>query len=60
MTGHQPHPGTGKTMMGNVVDKVDIKKILEAVGVKRVETTNPLDLENAVKNRAVTYGWKRC
>ena len=49
MTGHQPHPGTGKTMMGNVVDKVDIKKILEAVGVKRVETANPLDLENAVK-----------
>ena len=49
MTGHQPHPGTGKTMMGNVVDKVDIKKILEAVGVKHVETANPLDLENAVK-----------
>ena len=26
MTGHQPHPGTGRTMMGNVVEKVDITK----------------------------------
>ena len=25
MTGHQPHPGTGRTMMGNVVEKVDIR-----------------------------------
>ena len=29
MTGHQPHPGTGRTMMGNVVEKVDITKVLE-------------------------------
>ncbi|MCQ2540241.1 MAG: thiamine pyrophosphate-dependent enzyme, partial [Acetatifactor sp.] len=28
MTGHQPHPGTGRNMMGNVVDKVDIRKVL--------------------------------
>ena len=30
MTGHQPHPGTGKTMMGDIVNKVSIVKILEA------------------------------
>ena len=28
MTGHQPHPGTGKTMMGQVVDKVSIEETL--------------------------------
>ena len=28
MTGHQPHPGTGQTMMGNIVDKIDIAAVL--------------------------------
>lgn len=48
MTGHQPHPGTGKTMMGDVVDKVSIEKILEAIGLTEVRTVDPLDLEAAV------------
>ena len=48
MTGHQPHPGTGRTMMGNVVDKVSIEKILEGIGVKKIITANPLKLDEAV------------
>lgn len=48
MTGHQPHPGTGRTMMGQIVDKVDIAKVLEGIGVTAVETVNPLDLTAAV------------
>ena len=32
MTGHQPHPGTGQTMMGDVVNKVSIEKILQGIG----------------------------
>lgn len=48
MTGHQPHPGTGRTMMGNIVDKVSISKVLQAVGVSSVETADPLDLKGAV------------
>lgn len=48
MTGHQPHPGTGKTMMGDIVNKVSIVKILEAIGLTEVRTVNPLDLEEAV------------
>lgn len=48
MTGHQPHPGTGHTMMGQVVDKIDITAVLRGVGVKTVETVDPLDLKNAV------------
>lgn len=49
MTGHQPHPGTGRNMMGNVVDKIDIKKILEGMGVTAVETVNPFDFDETVQ-----------
>ncbi len=49
MTGHQPHPGTGRTMMGQVVDKVSIEAVLKGVGVKTVETVNPLDLNAAIE-----------
>ena len=49
MTGHQPHPGTGKTMMGQVVDKVSIEDTLHGIGVKTVETVNPLHLQDGVK-----------
>lgn len=48
MTGHQPHPGTGRTMMGNVTDKISIRKVLEAVGVASVQTVDPLDLPAAI------------
>lgn len=48
MTGHQPHPGTGRTMMGNVVEKVDITKVLEGIGVKNIVTVDALDLNACV------------
>ena len=48
MTGHQPHPGTGRTMMGDIVDKIDITAVLKGVGVKVVETVDPLRLAEAV------------
>lgn len=47
MTGHQPHPGTGHTMMGNIVDKIDIEAVLRGIGLKIVETADPLDLSAA-------------
>ena len=49
MTGHQPHPGTGKTMMGEVVAKVSIEKILEGIGVSRIVKADPLNLNEAVE-----------
>jgi len=49
MTGHQPHPGTGKTMMGDIVNKISIVKILEAIGLTEVRTVNPLELDHAVE-----------
>lgn len=48
MTGHQPHPGTGRNMMGHIVEKIDIAKVLEGLGVQRIMTVNPLDLNEAV------------
>lgn len=48
MTGHQPHPGIGRNMMGQFVDKVDIAKVLEGIGVHKIITVNPLDLAASV------------
>ena len=61
MTGHQPHPGTGRNMMGDVVAKVSITKILEGMGVQKVVTVNPLNLQesmDAVKECASLPGVK--
>ena len=48
MTGHQPHPGTGHTMMGEIVARVSIEAVLRGIGLTTVETINPLDLEASV------------
>jgi len=49
MTGHQPHPGIGRTMMGEVVQAVSIERVLRAIGLTTVETVNPLDHKLAVR-----------
>lgn len=49
MTGHQPHPGTGHTIMGEVVAKVNIEAVLQGIGVTAVETVNPLDLDKSIE-----------
>ena len=49
MTGHQPHPGTGVTMMGEIVEKISIEKILNAIGVNPVITVNPFDQKAATQ-----------
>lgn len=49
MTGHQPHPGIGKTMMGEVSAKVSIEALLHAIGVETVLTVDPLRLPQAIE-----------
>ncbi|MCR5200435.1 MAG: indolepyruvate ferredoxin oxidoreductase subunit alpha [Saccharofermentans sp.] len=49
MTGHQPHPGTGHTMMGEFTDKIDIESILRGIGVETVVRQNPFELQKAVE-----------
>ncbi|MCI9216167.1 indolepyruvate ferredoxin oxidoreductase subunit alpha [Lachnospiraceae bacterium 42-17] len=50
MTGHQPHPGTGRTMMGGAVQKINIEAVLRGIGLSIVETVNPLDYAASVEN----------
>lgn len=61
MTGHQPHPGIGRTMMGEISPVVSIVAILKAIGLTKVLEVNPLDLVasvNAVKEVTATEGVK--
>lgn len=48
MTGHQPHPGTGKTLMSEVAAKISIPSILKGIGVERIYECDPLKLDEAV------------
>jgi len=45
MTGHQDHPGTGKTLMGAQTEPVSIEAIGRACGVKRVTVVDPYNLK---------------
>ena len=49
MTGHQPNPSTGKRAAGEVAEKIDIERVLLALGVKCVKTVDPLKLDEAVE-----------
>jgi indolepyruvate ferredoxin oxidoreductase alpha subunit len=44
MTGHQQHPGTGKTLKGEPAPKVDLIALVRALGVERVREVDPYDL----------------
>ncbi len=48
MTGHQPHPGTGRTAMGDVVKKISIENVLKGIGLQFVKTVDPLDYQLSV------------
>jgi indolepyruvate ferredoxin oxidoreductase alpha subunit len=43
MTGHQPHPGTGVTGMGEKVPPLSIAEACKGLGVKYVKTVQPFD-----------------
>lgn len=58
MTGNQPHPGIGKTMMGNVTEKISIYKILEAIGVKCIKRVNPYHQKEAIETVKEVAGQK--
>jgi len=48
MTGSQPHPGTGQTLMGPKSEPIDIEGVLRALGVHCTVRANPLRLDEAV------------
>jgi indolepyruvate ferredoxin oxidoreductase alpha subunit len=45
MTGGQENPGTGKTLLGEPSATVDIPALCKALGVERVTTVDPYNLE---------------
>lgn len=48
MTGSQPHPGTGVTLMGPCRKPIDIEGMLRAMGVECIVCADPLNLEQSV------------
>ncbi|MCJ7737242.1 MAG: indolepyruvate ferredoxin oxidoreductase subunit alpha [Anaerolineae bacterium] len=44
MTGHQQHPGTGCTLMGQPTHAVDFETLARAFGIHHVYTVDPYDL----------------
>ena len=57
MTGKQPHPGTGATLMGPQSEPLRIEEVLAALGVKRIEQANPLYAQEAKEaaQRAIDF-----
>ncbi|MBQ9881491.1 MAG: indolepyruvate ferredoxin oxidoreductase subunit alpha [Synergistes sp.] len=49
MTGHQPHPGTGKRADGSGAPALDIETLLRACGVEHVSNVDPFDFPATVK-----------
>ena len=44
MTGHQDNPGTGRSLQGEMAEKLSIENILRACGYENVLIVDPLDL----------------
>ena len=49
MTGHQVHPGVGKTLMGEETAALKPEKLAEAAGVKNIKVVDPYDLKHLEK-----------
>ena len=57
MTGSQPHPGTGVTLMGPHRKPISIEAVLQALGVECIVHADPLDLEGSIDaaKRAIAF-----
>ncbi|MGQ9492433.1 MAG: indolepyruvate ferredoxin oxidoreductase subunit alpha [Anaerolineae bacterium] len=54
MTGHQQHPGTGRTLQGEETVRVEFDALARAMGIQRVHTVDAYDL------KAVEVALKDC
>ena len=43
MTGHQEHPGTGVTLMGEATKQASIEAVARACGIDRIRVCSPYD-----------------
>jgi len=44
MTGHQPNPGSGQTLLGEISAEVRVADVARAFGIRRVHEVEPYDL----------------
>ncbi len=49
MTGHQPHPGTGFTAMGEPAKIISLEDLVKALGVEWVKVVDPFKLDETEK-----------
>jgi indolepyruvate ferredoxin oxidoreductase alpha subunit len=49
MTGHQPNPASGNTLMGEPASTINLEELCRAIGVKHVRTINPHDIKKSKK-----------
>ena len=57
MTGHQPNPGTGRSFGGISTDAIDIKRLVEGIGVGFVREVDPYDVKAAAKVMSEALGF---
>jgi indolepyruvate ferredoxin oxidoreductase alpha subunit len=69
MTGHQENPATGKTLMGEDTYELDFELLCKGIGVNRVTTIDPVDIEGfenllieelAVREPSVIVAKRKC
>ena len=49
MTGGQPHPGTGRMLIGPQTEPLSIEAVLEALGVRCIKQANPHKLQESIE-----------
>lgn len=45
MTGHQNNPGSGKTLLGEPTEQIDLEKLVRGLGAQKVAVVNPYELD---------------
>jgi len=49
MTGHQDNPGSGKTLLGEATERIDIEQLVRSLGAKKVAVVNPYELNQMLQ-----------
>ena len=58
MTGGQPHPGTGITLMGQQSKPIDSDAVLRALGIEHIVHANPFDPHEATEAARSAIGFE--
>lgn len=49
MTGHQDNPGSGRTLLGEPAEQIDLETLVRGMGAKKVAVVNPYELDEMLK-----------